>query len=132
MGLNPFPLTVESGAWTCSVFPTSLRYVLALEKGRNSSKRHPSEIKYPAIRQVLKRGHKVAEAIERFVDSSHTLRQWVNAAQPDEAKACCAELVEARSEILKQRSKTPTTPMKLFGEVSGRRRQGSRQFLMSR
>ena len=73
------------------------------------SKRCPPEFKDEAVRQVLKRGHKVADVAERLGVSSHTLYQWVKAAQPDEADTRLAELVEARSEILKLRAQLKRT-----------------------
>jgi transposase len=74
-----------------------------------SSKRYPPEFKDEAIRQVVKRGHKVADVAERLGVSSHTLYQWVKGAQPDESDARRAELVEARSEILKLRAQLKRT-----------------------
>jgi transposase len=40
-----------------------------------SSKRYPPEFKNEAIRQVVKRGHKVADVAERLGVSSHTQYQ---------------------------------------------------------
>jgi transposase len=74
-----------------------------------SSKRYPPEFKDEAVRQVLKRGHKVADVAERLGVSSHTLYQWVKSGQPDESDARRAELVEARSEILKLRAQFKRT-----------------------
>ena len=74
-----------------------------------SSKRYPPEFKDEAVRQVLKRGHKVADVAERLGVSSHSLYQWVKAAQPDKSEQTNAELVEARSEILKLRAQLRRT-----------------------
>ena len=69
-----------------------------------SSKRYPPEFKDEAVRQVLKRGHQVADVAERLGVSSHSLYQWVKAAQPNDAERRRAELVKARSEVLKLRA----------------------------
>lgn len=60
-------------------------------KGPMSSKRYSPEFKDEASRQVLKRGHKMADVAERLGVSSHTLYQWVKAAKPDESHAHRAE-----------------------------------------
>jgi len=74
-----------------------------------SSKRYPPEFKDEAVRQVLKRGHKVADVAERLGVSSHSLYQWVKTAQPNDADRHHAELVEARSEVLKLRAQLKRT-----------------------
>ena len=74
-----------------------------------SSKRYPPEFKDEAVRQVIKRGHKVADVAKRLGVSSHSLYQWVKAAQPDESDRRDAELVEARSEVLKLRAQLKRT-----------------------
>lgn len=51
-----------------------------------SSKRYPPEFKDEAVRQVLKRGHKVADVAERLGVASHSLYQWVKAVQPNDAE----------------------------------------------
>jgi transposase len=74
-----------------------------------SSKRYPPEFKDEAVRQVLKRGHKVADVAERLGVSSHSLYQWVKAAEPDKSDQINSELVEARSEVLKLRAQLRRT-----------------------
>ena len=74
-----------------------------------SSKRYPPEFKEEAVRQVLKRGHSVADVAERLGVSSHSLYQWVKSAKPDKSAQHNAELVEARSEILKLRAQLRRT-----------------------
>ena len=74
-----------------------------------SNKRYPPEFKDEAVRQVLKRGHKVADVAERLGVSSHSLYQWVKAAEPDKSDQINSELVEARSEVLKLRAQLRRT-----------------------
>lgn len=74
-----------------------------------SSKRYPPEFKDEAVRQVVKRGHKVADVAERLGVSSHSLYQWVKAAEPNQSDQINAELVEARSEVLKLRAQLRRT-----------------------
>ena len=74
-----------------------------------SSKRYPPEFKDEVVRQVLKRGHKVADVVERLGVVIHTLYEWVKAAQPDESDDRCVDLVEARRDVLKLRAQLKRT-----------------------
>ena len=69
-----------------------------------STKRYPPEFKDEAVRQVLDRGYSVAEVANRLGVSTHSLHKWVKTAKPDKTDQQAAELVEAKSEILKLRA----------------------------
>ncbi len=74
-----------------------------------STQRYTPEFKEEAVRQVVHRGHTVAEVSSRLGVSSHSLYQWVKAIKPDNAEKHAAELVEAKSEILKLRAQLHRT-----------------------
>jgi len=69
-----------------------------------SSQRYPPEFKDEAVRQVLERGYTVAEVSQRLGVSAHSLYKWVKAMKPDKSDEQAAELVEAKSEILRLRA----------------------------
>lgn len=69
-----------------------------------SSQRYTPEFKDEAVRQVLERGYTVAEVSERLGVSAHSLYKWVKAVKPDKSDELAAELVEAKSEILRLRA----------------------------
>jgi len=69
-----------------------------------SSQRYPPEFKDEAVRQVLDRGYTVAEVSQRLGVSAHSLYKWVKAVKPDKSDEQAAELVEAKSEILRLRA----------------------------
>jgi len=69
-----------------------------------SSQRYPPEFKDEAVRQVLERGYTVAEVSQRLGVSAHSLYKWVKAVKPDKSDEQTAELVEAKSEILRLRA----------------------------
>ncbi len=69
-----------------------------------SSQRYPLEFKDEAVRQVLERGYTVAEVSQRLGVSAHSLYKWVKAVKPDKSDEQAAELVEAKSEILRLRA----------------------------
>ena len=69
-----------------------------------SSQRYPPEFKDEAVRQVLERGYIVAEVSQRLGVSAHSLYKWVKAVKPDKSDEQAAELVEAKSEILRLRA----------------------------
>ena len=66
--------------------------------------RYPPEFKDEAVRQVLERGYTVAEVSQRLGVSTHSLYKWVKAVKPDKSDEQAAELVEAKSEILRLRA----------------------------
>ena len=63
-----------------------------------------AEFKDEAVRQVLERGYTVAEISQRLGVSAHSLYKWVKAVKPDKSDEQAAELVEAKSEILRLRA----------------------------
>ncbi len=69
-----------------------------------SSQRYTPEFKDEAVRQVLERGYTVAEVSQRLGVSAHSLYKWVKAVKPDKSDEQAAELVEAKSEILRLRA----------------------------
>ena len=74
-----------------------------------SSQRYTPEFKDEAVRQVLGRGYSVSEVSERLGISSHSLYKWVKAVKPDTTERKEAELVEAKSEILRLRAQLRRT-----------------------
>jgi len=66
-----------------------------------SNQRFSPEFKGEAVRQVVDRGHPVAEVAERLGVSSRSLYKWVKAVKPDKTDEHAAALIEARSEVLK-------------------------------
>ena len=74
-----------------------------------SSQRFAPEFKDEAVRQIVERGYKVAEVAERLGVSTNSLYQWVKAVRPDKTEQNTAELVEAKSEILKLRAQLRRT-----------------------
>jgi len=74
-----------------------------------SSQRYSPEFKDEAVRQIVERGYTVAEVSERLGVSSHSLYKWVKAVKPDKTEQDTAELVEAKSEILRLRAQLRRT-----------------------
>lgn len=66
--------------------------------------RFTPEFKEEAVRQVVDRGYPVAQVPARLRVSAHSLYKWVKAIKPDKAEKHAAELIEAKSEILKLRA----------------------------
>lgn len=74
-----------------------------------SSQRFPPEFKDEAVRQIVERGYKVSEVAERLGVSTNSLYKWVKAVTPDRTEQHAAELVEAKSEVLKLRAQLRRT-----------------------
>ena len=74
-----------------------------------SSQRYSPEFKDEAVRQIIERGYSVSEVSERLGVSSHSLYKWVKAVAPDKTEQNEAELVEAKSEILRLRAQLRRT-----------------------
>jgi transposase len=74
-----------------------------------SSQRFPPEFKDEAVRQIVERGYKVTEVAERLGVSTNSLYKWVKAVKPDKKVQNTAELVEAKSEVLKLRAQLRRT-----------------------
>ena len=68
------------------------------------SQRYSPEFKDEAVRQIIERGHSVAEVSDRLGVSCHSLYKWVNAVKPDKTEQRAEDLVEARSEVLRLRA----------------------------
>ncbi len=66
-----------------------------------SPQRYTPEFKDEAVRQVVDRGYAVAEVAARLGVSNHSLYQWVRAVKPAKTEQHAAELIEAKSEILR-------------------------------
>lgn len=69
-----------------------------------SKPRFTPEFKEEAVKQVVERGYSVAEVGARLGVSTHSLYKWVKAVTPDKDEKQAAELIEAKSEILRLRS----------------------------
>jgi len=74
-----------------------------------SSQRYSPEFKDEAVRQIIERGYSVAEVSERLGVSSHSLYKWVKAVSPDKTEQNTADLVEAKSEVLRLRAQLRRT-----------------------
>ena len=74
-----------------------------------STQRFTPEFKQEAVRQVVDRGYSVAEVSARLGVSSHSLYKWVKAVTPDKTEKQAAELIEAKSEVLKLRAQLRRT-----------------------
>ncbi|MCP1677297.1 transposase [Natronocella acetinitrilica] len=74
-----------------------------------STQRYTPEFKEEAVRQIVDRGYSVAEVSERLGVSAHSLYKWVKAVKPDRSDQHAADLVEAKSEILKLRAQLRRT-----------------------
>lgn len=69
-----------------------------------SSQRFTPEFKEEAVRQIVERGYSVAEVSSRLGVSAHSLYKWVKSVKPDKSEKQAAELIEAKSEILRLRA----------------------------
>ena len=74
-----------------------------------SSQRYSPEFKDKAVPQIVERGYSVAEVSERLGVTGHSLYKWVKAVKPDKTERDTAELVEAKSEILRLRAQLRRT-----------------------
>ena len=62
------------------------------------------EFKEEAVRQGVDRGYLVAGVSARVGVSAHSLYKWVKAVTPDRSEKQAADLIEAKSEILRLRA----------------------------
>lgn len=69
-----------------------------------SKPRFTPEFKDEAVKQVVERGYSVAEVAARLGVSTHSLHKWVKAVKPTKDEKQAAELIEAKSEILRLRA----------------------------
>jgi|TARA_B110000495_G_scaffold13926_1_gene10072 transposase len=74
-----------------------------------STKRYTPEFKDEAVRQVVDRGYSVAEVADRLGVSAHSLHKWIKAVKPNKTDQPSADLIEAKSEILKLRAQLRRT-----------------------
>lgn len=65
-----------------------------------SNQRYTPEFKEEAVRQVIERGHSVADVAERLGVSSHSLYNWVKSVKPGKNEIQEKELNDAKKEIL--------------------------------
>lgn len=73
------------------------------------SPRYTPEFKEEAVRQVVDRGHPVAEVAERLGVSTHSLYAWIKAVKPTKNEEQTQKLNEAKKEILSLRAKLRRT-----------------------
>src|SRR6478609_4272982 len=81
-----------------------------------STQRFTPEFKQEAVRQVVDRGYSVAEVSARLGVSNHSLYKWVKVVTPDQPEKQAAELIEAKSEVLKLRAQLRRTDDPFEGE----------------
>jgi transposase len=74
-----------------------------------SIQRFPPEFKEEAVRQIVERGYSVADVSARLGVSAHSLYKWVKAIKPDKTDQHAAELIAAKSEILRLRAQLHRT-----------------------
>ncbi len=74
-----------------------------------SHQRYTPEFKDEAVRQVVDRGYAVAEVAARLGVSNHSLYKWVRAVKPAKTEQHAAELIEAKSEVLRLRAQLRRT-----------------------
>lgn len=74
-----------------------------------SRQRYSPEFKDEAVRQVVDHGRSVSEVADRLGVSGHSLHKWVKAVKPDKTDEQAAQLLEAKSEILKLRAQLRRT-----------------------
>ncbi len=70
-----------------------------------SSHRYTPEFKDEAVRQVVDRGHSVAEVAERLGVSTRSRYAWIKAVKPSKNEQQTQELNDAKKEILSLRAK---------------------------
>lgn len=74
-----------------------------------SNQRYSPEFKDEAVRQVVYRGHHVAEVAKNLGISQHSLYKWVKACKPDTSAQKENELLDAKKEILRLRAQLKRT-----------------------
>lgn len=74
-----------------------------------SAERFTPKFKEEAVRQIVERGHSVAEVSARLGVSAHSLYKWGKAVTPDKTERQASDLVEAKSEILRLRAQLRRT-----------------------
>jgi transposase len=74
-----------------------------------SSQRFPPEFKDEAVHQIVERDYKVTAVTERLGVSKNSLYKWVKAVKPDKKEQNTAEVIEAKSKVLKLRAQLRRT-----------------------
>ena len=74
-----------------------------------SKQRYTPEFKDEAVRQIIDRGHSVADVSERLGVSAHSLYKWVKAVKPSKNEKDNTELIAAKSKILKLKAELRQT-----------------------
>ena len=71
---------------------------MAIREVNMSNNRYTEEFRVEAVRQVVERGHSVAEVVSRLGVTTHSLYAWKKKYGPDSAKhqELAAELAEIR------------------------------------
>ena len=62
-----------------------------------------------STKQIVDRGHSVAEVSSRLGVSAHSLYKWVKEVTPNKVEKQASELLEAKSEILRLRAQLRRT-----------------------
>jgi len=88
-----------------------------------SNKRYPEEFKIEAVRQIVERGHPVAEVSARLGVSQHSLYKWIKEQQTPPGQR--QEQVSPSEEL--RRVKAELKPQRLLRvEAAAPKRQGTR------
>ncbi|TQE98345.1 MAG: transposase [Spiribacter salinus] len=74
-----------------------------------STQRYSPEFKEEPVRQIVDRGYSVTQVSQRLGVSSQSLYKWVKAVKPDRTDQQAADLIEAKSELLKLRAQLRRT-----------------------
>ncbi len=73
-----------------------------------SSKRYPEEFKVEAVRQVVDRGHSIADVAHRLGVTTHSLYAWRKKYGPDSVKNRALADEQAEIKLLKKELKRVT------------------------
>ncbi len=84
-----------------------------------SSKRYPEEFKIEAVKQVVERGHSVAEVASRLGVTTHSLYAWKNKYGPESAQHQAKSGDEAEIRRLKKELKRVTEERDLLKKAAG-------------
>ena len=94
----------SANLWTSHALEDISALIFKHRRSHIRNQSYTLEFKEEAVRQVLERGHSVAEVSDRLDVSAHSLYKWIKAVQPSESEQTEKELVEAKKEILKLRA----------------------------
>ncbi len=65
-----------------------------------SSLRCTPEFKEEAVREVVDRGHSVADVAQRIGVSAHSLYNWIKAVSPERVSNCRKNLIKHKAKYL--------------------------------